>query len=91
MLQVRASSTNAAVCKIDALVGDTQVTVSTNALRATVANEWKSYTVTPHVNWTNALPDFAVDGVTVQALDVRLDVYCSNSNSIQCRMLVDWD
>lgn len=93
--QVRSSSTNPAVCKINALIDDTSGTVTNiDSMLSTVANAWNTYSLAATslpAAWTSAVPTWAEDGITIRGLDVRLDVFSSHSNRIQCRMFIDID
>ncbi|MHC4616333.1 MAG: hypothetical protein ACYTEQ_01130 [Planctomycetota bacterium] len=93
---VRSSSTAVGTNKVNILIDDGNVTVGTNNLVSSSADEWRTYTISQAAcaaadsGWTNTGPDIVYGSVTTPGLNVRADFFAAHNETIQCIVFVDW-
>jgi len=91
---VRSSGDGVTTNYVNLLFDDTSNVFTTNNLCSSTPDAWRAYTFTAaEINsaWTNAVPTNVLDGVSVRGLNVRCDAFLSYSQTIQCKVLFDWD
>jgi len=85
-LLVRSSSNNSANNYVTLLLDDGVNAASTATKLSASADVWAGHDATVNAAWTNTAPSITRGGLTLKALNARIDAFVKSSNKIQAQL-----